>query len=71
MSGDRERYLAVGMSGYVSKPIERQNLFEVIEQVIGATVWRPAAAERTPRPQPAATATAVQEVEDFMASLEG
>jgi signal transduction histidine kinase/CheY-like chemotaxis protein len=71
MSGDRERYLAVGMSGYVSKPIERHNLFEVIEQVIGATVWRPVAAERVPRPQPAATSTAVQEVEDFMASLEG
>jgi signal transduction histidine kinase/FixJ family two-component response regulator len=71
MSGDQERYLAVGMSGYVSKPIDRQNLFEVIEQVTGITVRRPVAAERAPQPAPAATPAAVREVEDFMASLEG
>jgi CheY-like chemotaxis protein len=71
MSGDRERYLAAGMSGYVSKPIERQNLFEVIEQVTGTTVCRPVAAARAPRPEPALTPAAVRDVEDFMASLDG
>ena len=71
MSGDRERYLAVGMNGYVSKPIERRNLFEVLEQVTGATVWRPVAAERAPVPPDAPTSAAVQDVEDFMAMLEG
>jgi CheY-like chemotaxis protein len=31
MKGDRERCLAAGMDGYVSKPIQAQKLFEVIE----------------------------------------
>jgi signal transduction histidine kinase/CheY-like chemotaxis protein len=70
MSGDRERYLAAGMSGYVSKPIERQNLFEVIEQVTGTTVWRPVAAARALLPEPALTPTVARDFEDFMASLD-
>jgi CheY-like chemotaxis protein/nitrogen-specific signal transduction histidine kinase len=32
MSGDRERCMAAGMDGYVSKPIDSQKLFEAIEQ---------------------------------------
>ena len=32
MSGDRERCLAAGMDGYLSKPIDRLHLFEVVEQ---------------------------------------
>jgi PAS domain S-box-containing protein len=32
MSGDRERCLAAGMDGYLSKPIDQRSLFEVIEK---------------------------------------
>ena len=39
MKGDRERCLAAGMDGYVSKPIRDKELFETIEQLV---VWRPA-----------------------------
>jgi signal transduction histidine kinase/CheY-like chemotaxis protein len=34
MRGDRERCLAAGMDGYISKPINRQELFTVIEEVL-------------------------------------
>ncbi len=33
MAGDRERYLSLGMDEYISKPIERSALYEVIEQL--------------------------------------
>ncbi|WP_159876061.1 response regulator [Aquitalea denitrificans] len=33
MKGDRERCLAAGMDGYVSKPVEAQRLFDEIERV--------------------------------------
>jgi signal transduction histidine kinase/ActR/RegA family two-component response regulator len=36
MSGDRERLLALGMSGYVSKPVDRLELYAEIERVLGA-----------------------------------
>jgi CheY-like chemotaxis protein len=78
MSGDRERYLATGMNDYVSKPIDRQSLFEVIERVTGLTAWRPLAAEAAAgpasgpasTPAPAPTPQAAREVEDFLASLD-
>jgi two-component system, sensor histidine kinase and response regulator len=34
MPGDRERFLACGMDGYVSKPIKLEELFSVIANVI-------------------------------------
>jgi len=34
MRGDRERCLAAGMDGYISKPINREELFAVIERVL-------------------------------------
>lgn len=37
MSGDRERLLAAGMDGYVSKPVSLQHLKEVIDQAIGSS----------------------------------
>jgi CheY-like chemotaxis protein len=33
MAGDKEKCLAAGMDGYVSKPINRQQLFEVVERL--------------------------------------
>jgi PAS domain S-box-containing protein len=38
MSGDREKYLAAGMDGYVSKPISLASLAEALEKVRGKTV---------------------------------
>ncbi|HEV7691484.1 MAG TPA: ATP-binding protein [Hyphomonadaceae bacterium] len=35
MSGDRERFIAMGMSGYVSKPIDRAELLTEIGRVLG------------------------------------
>jgi two-component system sensor histidine kinase/response regulator len=34
MKGDRERCLAAGMDGYVSKPIRDKELFETIEDLV-------------------------------------
>ncbi len=34
MRGDRERCMAAGMDGYISKPINRKELFRVIEGVL-------------------------------------
>ena len=34
MKGDRERCLAAGMDGYVSKPLQPQDLFDLIEQIV-------------------------------------
>jgi hypothetical protein len=36
MSGDRERLVAMGMSGYVSKPIDQYELFAEIGRILGA-----------------------------------
>jgi signal transduction histidine kinase/ActR/RegA family two-component response regulator len=42
MSGDRERLLALGMSGYVSKPVDRLELYAEIERVLAAAAETPA-----------------------------
>jgi CheY-like chemotaxis protein len=34
MAGDREKYLGVGMDGYVSKPIDRDQLFREIVNLV-------------------------------------
>jgi signal transduction histidine kinase/CheY-like chemotaxis protein len=33
MKGDQERCLAIGMDGYISKPIESQRLFQIIDEL--------------------------------------
>ena len=35
MSGDRERYLAEGMNGYLSKPIDQRELLAEITRLLG------------------------------------
>jgi two-component system sensor histidine kinase/response regulator len=35
MEGDRERFLASGMDGYISKPVHSRELFDVIESLLG------------------------------------
>ena len=39
MKGDRERCLAAGMDGYVSKPLQAQELFHVIEDTAARFAW--------------------------------
>jgi HPt (histidine-containing phosphotransfer) domain-containing protein len=36
MKGDRERCLAAGMDAYIAKPLQAQQLFEVIEHLVPA-----------------------------------
>src|SRR5262249_21539014 len=48
MKGDRERCLDAGMDGYVSKPVQARELFEVIERMV------PALAPRQPEQDEAA-----------------
>jgi two-component system sensor histidine kinase/response regulator len=37
MSGDRQRCLEAGMDGYISKPIQAQTVFEVINAMCSAS----------------------------------
>ncbi len=69
MSGDRERSVVAGMNGYVSKPIERRHLIESIEHATGMTMWQPLTQERRRVPEPVASETASEEIDNFIASL--
>lgn len=37
MYGDRERFLAAGCDGYISKPVDRRELIESVKQFLGET----------------------------------
>jgi HPt (histidine-containing phosphotransfer) domain-containing protein len=52
MKGDRERCLQAGMDAYVSKPIDPQELFNVIERATGAptSVYQPDVVGEVPQP---------------------
>jgi signal transduction histidine kinase/DNA-binding response OmpR family regulator/HPt (histidine-containing phosphotransfer) domain-containing protein len=49
MRGDRDRCLAAGMDGYLSKPIDPQTLFAVVEQDAAAPIQLEPAAPAGPR----------------------
>jgi signal transduction histidine kinase/CheY-like chemotaxis protein len=44
MKGDRERCLAAGMDAYLPKPIRAEDLFEIIENLVGVPAKNPPAA---------------------------
>ena len=46
MSGDRERYLALGMTGYLSKPLAERDLLTEIARVRDEGVWIPTRAAK-------------------------
>ena len=74
MKGDRERCLAAGMDGYVSKPLRPQELFEVLEDLPAAAVAGPAAAGSTSEPAVFDRAAALDRVDgdvELMKELAG
>jgi CheY-like chemotaxis protein len=55
MSGDRERYLAEGMDGYISKPIDKLDLLIEIQKLLGVEKTpgaKPRIAANTGNPKP-------------------
>ena len=51
MKGDRERCMAAGMDGYISKPIHAATLFEEIERLVPTACAAIPAAEPDLSPQ--------------------
>ena len=50
MQGDREKCLSAGMNGYVSKPIQPEQVFEAIEDAVTAEPDRGSGADEGVRP---------------------
>ena len=45
MGGDRQRFLASGMDGYISKPVHSRELFQMIDSLLGLSTALTAAAD--------------------------
>jgi CheY-like chemotaxis protein len=67
MKGDRDTYLAAGMNGYVSKPIDKKLLFSTIGQVLGVRAWSEIESNSIPVTEP--SAEGLGQLEDFISSL--
>jgi two-component system sensor histidine kinase/response regulator len=68
MKGDRERCLAAGMDAYITKPVQRRDLYEAIEKVMAES-----AASRLAVPSKAAEQSLIREKEkpfDYAAALD-
>jgi two-component system sensor histidine kinase/response regulator len=65
MKGDRERCLAAGMDGYISKPIQTKELFETIEHHLPAQLAgeKKASAQQSPAEEVFDVPAALQRVE--------
>ncbi len=68
ISGDREKYLAMGMNGYVAKPIDPQLLFEAITQHLDADV-RPDEEETSEDRADELDAAVTEQFDDLFESL--
>jgi HPt (histidine-containing phosphotransfer) domain-containing protein len=64
LKGDRERCLAVGMDGYVAKPVRERQLLLALRETLGEEVAQPAAEA------PAAPIAADERLLDWDAALE-
>ncbi len=70
MSGDREKYLGLGMDGYVSKPIDQRDLYAVMSTVLEARGdWR--AADPGPVASRGAGIAAARNADDFAGDGDG
>ncbi len=49
MRGDDQRCLDAGMTGYISKPVDRRKLLEVLAEYSGAETAKPAIAQEAPK----------------------
>jgi PAS domain S-box-containing protein len=56
LSGDRERCLAAGMDEYLTKPIDRQAVFTMLNRFVGGRLTEKAPMARPGRPTPATAA---------------
>jgi CheY-like chemotaxis protein len=70
MKGDRERCLAAGMDGYLSKPIQAKDLAEAIDAALSPTSLNAAAAVHEVQPEPAPSG-GVLDPDALMARLDG
>ncbi len=59
---ERQKCLAIGMNGHVSKPIDPSSLFDTLERFVAPTAKRPAAPPQEPVPTPAAEAAELPDV---------
>lgn len=67
MAGDRDNYIAAGMNGYISKPIDKRQFFTAIEKILDVRAWTPEEVTSIKAPSP--RAEALGRLEDFISSL--
>jgi signal transduction histidine kinase/CheY-like chemotaxis protein len=72
LTGDRERYLALGASAYVTKPIDQRELVATVVTALqnAHAIEAPAPLARTSEPKPAAAVAAPEGLEDLFAEID-